>query len=46
MSEVEEYQPDNVINAIARQIAEDLVASCHVTCKTIPPLMQSQRMLY
>ena len=41
MSEVEDYQPDNVINAIARQIAEDLVASCHVTCKTPNPTIDA-----
>ena len=41
MSEVEEYQPGNVIDAIARQIAEGLVASCQVTCNTPNPTIDA-----
>ena len=36
-----EYEPENVVDAISRQIAEDLVESCHATCKTPNPTLDA-----
>ena len=37
----EPYEPDNVIDAISRQIAEDLVESCQATCSTPNPTLDA-----
>jgi len=36
-----EYEPENVVDAISRQIAEDLVESCKATCKTPNPTLDA-----
>ena len=36
-----EYEPENVVDAISRQIAEDLVESCQATCRTPNPTLDA-----
>jgi hypothetical protein len=35
------YEPDNLLDAISRQIAEDLVESCQATCRTPNPTLDA-----